>query len=412
MPAGAATIPAAPTGLLASRRQRVRRAHAGTPAPAPPATTSTVAPLPAASPVRRSARAPSNSFTDTGADQRHDLLLPGRRDATPRAPPATPPKSAPHRPASGGPSLLSQGRPATSSSIENGSRVAANAVDGNTGTRWSSAFSDPQWMQVDLGAPHAISRVVLQLADRVRPGFPAADLAPTASTWTTIYSTTTGTGGVQDLTVTGIRPLRAHERNPAGHAVRLLTAGSSRSTGPENGGSWGGHGPPHGPGRPSMSPQAWRQSPGFRGGSHGSIVRGEWERFHLDLSMSPSPCRRASSPRGVPMNRRTLSLRLRRRHRDRGHRCHGCCSPRRRARRPTRRAPSAPGTPVAATVTNTSITLAWAPSTDDVGVTGYEIFRSPGSPTIFTPVGTSSHDDVHRHRSVPRNGLPLPGAGR
>ena len=47
--------------------------------------------------------------------------------------------------------LLSQGRPATASSTENASFPASAAVDGNTGTRWSSAFSDPQWLEVDLG---------------------------------------------------------------------------------------------------------------------------------------------------------------------------------------------------------------------------------------------------------------------
>src|SRR5262245_31577661 len=44
--------------------------------------------------------------------------------------------------------LLSQGKPTTSSSNENASLGPANATDGNTGTRWSSAFSDPQWIQV------------------------------------------------------------------------------------------------------------------------------------------------------------------------------------------------------------------------------------------------------------------------
>ena len=48
--------------------------------------------------------------------------------------------------------LISQGKPATASSIENAGTPAAAAVDGNAGTRWSSAFSDPQWIQVDLGA--------------------------------------------------------------------------------------------------------------------------------------------------------------------------------------------------------------------------------------------------------------------
>ena len=35
---------------------------------------------------------------------------------------------------------------------------AANAIDGNMGTRWSSAFADDQWLHVDLGAPYRIAR--------------------------------------------------------------------------------------------------------------------------------------------------------------------------------------------------------------------------------------------------------------
>ena len=46
---------------------------------------------------------------------------------------------------------IAQGKPTTASSTENAGTPAANATDGNTGTRWSSAFSDPQWIQVDLG---------------------------------------------------------------------------------------------------------------------------------------------------------------------------------------------------------------------------------------------------------------------
>jgi len=58
--------------------------------------------------------------------------------------------------------LLSQGKPATSSSSENAGTPAAAAVDGNAGTRWSSQFADPQWLQVDLGVTATISQVVLQ----------------------------------------------------------------------------------------------------------------------------------------------------------------------------------------------------------------------------------------------------------
>ncbi|MEU5389518.1 discoidin domain-containing protein, partial [Kitasatospora cineracea] len=48
------------------------------------------------------------------------------------------------------PVLLSQGKAATASSTENYGTPASNAVDGDTGTRWSSAAADPQWLQVDL----------------------------------------------------------------------------------------------------------------------------------------------------------------------------------------------------------------------------------------------------------------------
>jgi hypothetical protein len=101
-----------------------------------------------------------------------------------------------------GPVLLSQGHPVTCSSIENAGTPCANAVDGNTGTRWSSAFSDPQWIYVDLGATHTISQVVLNWEAAYGKAF-QIQTSPDAVTWTSIYSTTTGTGGVQTLNVSG-----------------------------------------------------------------------------------------------------------------------------------------------------------------------------------------------------------------
>jgi F5/8 type C domain len=98
--------------------------------------------------------------------------------------------------------LLSQGRPATASSTENAAFPASAAVDGNTGTRWSSAFSDPQWLQVDLGAPAQITRVALTWETAAARAF-QIQVSNDATTWTSIYSTTTSTGGNQSLTVTG-----------------------------------------------------------------------------------------------------------------------------------------------------------------------------------------------------------------
>jgi beta-glucanase (GH16 family) len=99
-------------------------------------------------------------------------------------------------------SLLSQGKTATSSSSENASFAAGNAVDGNTGTRWSSAFSDPQWLQVDLGATHAISRVDLNWEAAYATGF-QLQTSNDGVNWSSVYSTTTGTGGNQSLAVAG-----------------------------------------------------------------------------------------------------------------------------------------------------------------------------------------------------------------
>src|SRR6185503_4156216 len=50
----------------------------------------------------------------------------------------------------------------TSSSNEAPGTLPGNAVDGNLNSRWSSAFSDPQWIQIDLGATYTICRVVLR----------------------------------------------------------------------------------------------------------------------------------------------------------------------------------------------------------------------------------------------------------
>src|SRR5204862_1832994 len=59
-------------------------------------------------------------------------------------PPPGPSTSPTPTPPTCGP-LISSGRPATASSAEAGNLAAPMAVDGNPGTRWSSAFNDPQW---------------------------------------------------------------------------------------------------------------------------------------------------------------------------------------------------------------------------------------------------------------------------
>ncbi|MGK5521405.1 discoidin domain-containing protein [Micromonospora sp. URMC 107] len=120
-------------------------------------------------------------------------------------------------PAQAAPSLLSQGRPATASSTENAGTPASAAVDGDAGTRWASAFSDPQWIQVDLGARASLSQVTLVWEGAYGRTF-AIQTSDDGVAWTTVHSTTAGTGGTQTLNVAG-----------AGRYVRMY--GTARGTG-------------------------------------------------------------------------------------------------------------------------------------------------------------------------------------
>jgi hypothetical protein len=94
--------------------------------------------------------------------------------------------------------LLSAGKPTTSSSNETAAYPPANAVDGNSGTRWSSAFADPQWIAVDLGASHSVNRAVLTWEVAYGRAY-SIQTSTDGSSWKTVYSTTTGDGGVDDV---------------------------------------------------------------------------------------------------------------------------------------------------------------------------------------------------------------------
>ncbi len=71
---------------------------------------------------------------------------------------------------------LALNKPATASSVEADVYPASAAVDASATTRWASAFADPQWIQVDLGATYAINRVRLQWEAAYGIGVPDPDL--------------------------------------------------------------------------------------------------------------------------------------------------------------------------------------------------------------------------------------------
>lgn len=90
------------------------------------------------------------------------------------------------------------GATATASSIEKAGLEASKAIDGNTGTRWSSQFSDPQWLQIDLGSSKPIDHVTLNWETAFGADYQLQTSGDGAN-WTTIRTVTNGDGGVDDF---------------------------------------------------------------------------------------------------------------------------------------------------------------------------------------------------------------------
>jgi len=98
---------------------------------------------------------------------------------------------------------LALNQPSSASSLQSGSTYPVSAAfDENPTTRWSSAYSDPQWIEVDLGSVQNIARVWLNWENAFAQDY-SLQLSSDGSNWTTVYSTTNGPGSINDLATLG-----------------------------------------------------------------------------------------------------------------------------------------------------------------------------------------------------------------
>jgi beta-glucanase (GH16 family) len=88
-------------------------------------------------------------------------------------------------------------KPVWVSSTENGTTPGTAAVDGNMSTRWSSAFSDPQWIQVDLGEEYAIEQIKITWEPAYGKDY-QIQLSDDGTNWTTIKTVTGNTTLLND----------------------------------------------------------------------------------------------------------------------------------------------------------------------------------------------------------------------
>ncbi len=101
------------------------------------------------------------------------------------------------------PKNLALEKTATASSVESDDYAASKAVDGKADTRWSSEFSDDQWLQIDLGTPQKIEKITIVW----EPAY-AAEYKLQASDdgkqWKDIVSVKDGKGGEDTQTFTPV----------------------------------------------------------------------------------------------------------------------------------------------------------------------------------------------------------------
>lgn len=90
--------------------------------------------------------------------------------------------------------LLSQGKTAVSSSSESEDLSAQNVADGDLNTRWSSAWTDSEWIYIDLGENKFVSNVEFDWEAAYATSY-QVQISEDGTNWTTVNEITNGQGG-------------------------------------------------------------------------------------------------------------------------------------------------------------------------------------------------------------------------
>lgn len=96
------------------------------------------------------------------------------------------------------PLLLSKGKAASASSQEDHKTPPEYALDGDPRSRWSSKFSDPQWLMVDLGESCELKAFRLAWENAYAKRY-RIEASEDGEDWRTVHSAQDGHGGVEEL---------------------------------------------------------------------------------------------------------------------------------------------------------------------------------------------------------------------
>jgi hypothetical protein len=93
---------------------------------------------------------------------------------------------------------LTKNKCAIASSVEKCGVEPEKAVDGDKCTRWSSGFSDAQWIYIDMGEVHRIARVVIWWETAYGRAYDI-QASINAIDWYTVYSTDCADGNLDEI---------------------------------------------------------------------------------------------------------------------------------------------------------------------------------------------------------------------
>lgn len=96
---------------------------------------------------------------------------------------------------------LAYNKNVTVSSTQSDQYPGSNAVDADGGTRWSSAYTDSQYIIVDLGSDYSVNKVRLAWEAAYASQY-QIQISRDNMAWTTVYSDYNGQGGVKEITFT------------------------------------------------------------------------------------------------------------------------------------------------------------------------------------------------------------------
>lgn len=93
---------------------------------------------------------------------------------------------------------------ATASSRDSDSTNAAKAIDGSTGTYWRSYGHSTEWLAIDLGSAKTLTKIVVNWSGSSYAKSFRVETSSDGANWTSRYSTSSGYGGVNTITLSPV----------------------------------------------------------------------------------------------------------------------------------------------------------------------------------------------------------------